>query len=144
MSTAKRFADWIRALLAQEPRPSQADFSERQDVRITFSSIECVDRSPRNEEVRLGHLYCVVNSDKRKWALFKCPCGCGSVITLSLQAVHSPRWQLTESVCGRPTLYPSVWRDKGCLSHFWLKDGRILWCYDSGSHPDDWKSRRGC
>ncbi|WP_368356434.1 DUF6527 family protein [Acidithiobacillus ferruginosus] len=77
-----------------------------------------------------------MTADKPKWALFKCPCRCGDVVTLSLQPVHRPHWRLTRTLTGRPTLYPSVWRDKGCLSHFWLRDGRVSWCADTGSSPD--------
>jgi len=80
--------------------------------------------------------YCVTNADKPKWALFRCPCGCDSVVTLSLQPVHQTHWRLARTHAGRPTLYPSVWRDTGCLSHFWLRDGRISWCFDTGTHPD--------
>ncbi|WP_288142219.1 DUF6527 family protein [Mesorhizobium sp.] len=25
-------------------------------------------------------------------------------------------------------MHPSVWRTKGCLSHFWLNDGRCRSC----------------
>ncbi|MEG0619333.1 MAG: DUF6527 family protein [Bacilli bacterium] len=25
-------------------------------------------------------------------------------------------------------LYPSVFLKKGCKSHFWIKNGKIIWC----------------
>jgi len=103
---------------------------------INFSTVNVVNKPPKNENVVAGRLYCVVVSGRMKWTLFLCPCGCGSIVTLSLQPVHTPFWKLTKMASGRATLYPSVWRDNGCFSHFWVKDGRVYWCVNTGTHPD--------
>src|SRR6185437_1486385 len=41
---------------------------------------------------------------------------------------------------GVPTLYPSVWREGGCGSHFIVWRGRILWCdrYEAGNAEPDY------
>ena len=65
-----------------------------------------------------GHLW---------YAVLACPCGCGETIQLSLLPDDRPRWRLT-SPGGVPTLSPSVWRHRGCRSHFVLRDGRVTWC----------------
>jgi hypothetical protein len=57
-----------------------------------------------------------------------CPCGCGQVIHLSLLPDDSPSWAVSFDRDGLPTLSPSVWRTKGCRSHFFLRHGRIAWC----------------
>ena len=116
--------------------PGPPPRESKSEPPVTFPAISVVDKPPRNEEVEPGHLYCVLSGNKPKWALFQCPCACGTVITLSLQPVHNPHWRLSKTVPGRPTLHPSVWRDKGCLSHFWLRDGRVSWCFDTGNHPE--------
>jgi hypothetical protein len=103
---------------------------------ITFNAITDVGAPPSNEQVSAGVFYKVARNDQAKWALFLCPCGCGDVITLSLQTAHHPRWQEYPSKDSRPTLRPSVWRDVGCFSHFILQDGRIYWCNDTGISPD--------
>ncbi|WP_414144281.1 DUF6527 family protein [Burkholderia territorii] len=59
--------------------------------------------------------------------MFRCPCPCSETITLSLQKVHKPHWNLQATIDGRGTLYPSVWRTQGCRSHFWIRDGRVYW-----------------
>ncbi len=110
--------------------------SKRSMPPVYFDRIITVQKPPRNEEIGEGTLYYVAPSGKPKWSLFQCPCGCGSVITLSLQYVHTPHWRLEKSVSGNPTLHPSVWRDKECLSHFWVKEGRVFWCVDTGTHPN--------
>lgn len=56
-----------------------------------------------------------------------CPCGCGEAIRLSLIKNDRPRWKATQQPDGAVTLHPSVWRTKGCESHFILRNGRIIW-----------------
>jgi hypothetical protein len=95
---------------------------------IHFQKINLVEKPPRNGEVQKNMLYLVAPNNRHKWVLFQCPCGCQSVITLSLQGAHNPHWTLAKSRADRPILSPSVWRDTGCLSHFLVNDGRIFWC----------------
>ena len=40
----------------------------------------------------------------------------------------APRWDLRINAGGLPSLNPSVWRQTGCRSHFWLRDGHLEWC----------------
>jgi hypothetical protein len=73
------------------------------------------------------HLY-VAGEGLHLWfAAFLCPCGCGATVQLSLMLEGRPRWQLSEHPDGTATLTPSVWRTKGCRSHFWVRRGRIEW-----------------
>ena len=58
----------------------------------------------------------------------RCPCGCGHTIELLLIREAAPRWNLSTDAHGLPTLKPSVWRQTGCRSHFWVRSGRIDWC----------------
>jgi uncharacterized protein DUF6527 len=56
-----------------------------------------------------------------------CPCGCHDAIHISLLANDSPSWRLRIHAKNEPSLEPSVWRQRGCKSHFFLKRGRIVW-----------------
>jgi hypothetical protein len=58
----------------------------------------------------------------------RCPCGCGHVIELLIIREAKPRWDIQIDRKGFPSLSPSVWRQKGCRSHFWVKGGRVHWC----------------
>lgn len=58
---------------------------------------------------------------------FKCPCGCDRTIELLLPEDVKPRWTCEIDTLGRPSLHPSVWLNNGCKSHFWLKEGRVVW-----------------
>jgi len=63
-----------------------------------------------------------------EWSVgFMCPCGCGESIELLLPEFIEPRWSLTLDEIGRPTLTPSVWRNEGCRSHFFVRGGRVIW-----------------
>ncbi|WP_412768188.1 DUF6527 family protein [Vreelandella titanicae] len=38
-----------------------------------------------------------------------------------------PNWSITIGQSDRPTLHPSVWLKGGCKSHFWLREGKVVW-----------------
>jgi hypothetical protein len=61
-------------------------------------------------------------------AAMQCPCGCRDVIQLNLLKQTRPRWTFQEHKDGSVSLMPSVWRQNGCRSHFFLRHGRIDWC----------------
>lgn len=67
--------------------------------------------------------------DGEEWSIgMRCPCGCGESIELPLMLEAKPRWDVKIDHRGRPTLYPSVWRKSGCRAHFWIRNGRVVWC----------------
>lgn len=132
-----RFDELIECL--QDParqRELRLWFESQPIPQVTFLDIRRVDKPPHNENVEKSAFYFVFSSNRPRWVLFWCPCGCKSIITLSLQQNHRPHWRLKQSRDSRPTLFPSVWRDIGCMSHFWVEDGRIYWCHNTGSPPD--------
>jgi hypothetical protein len=71
-------------------------------------------------------------------AVFRCPCGCGELIELSLHRVGRPRWIATPHLDGRITLRPSVWRTTGCRSHFILERGRVIFV-EEPAHRVPWE-----
>lgn len=71
----------------------------------------------------------IVREDGFLWhASMLCPCGCGELLHMNLIPSDRPCWQLTKHQNRTVTLYPSIWRKKGCYSHFWFRHGRVLWC----------------
>lgn len=95
---------------------------------IFFNSITVLNKTPSNDSVADKQFILVMQRTQPIWAMFRCPCGCGYVISLPLQKIHTPHWVVTRSLGNRPTLYPSVSQSKGCRSHFWIEDGRVYWC----------------
>ncbi len=105
------------------------------EPKVHYNSLQIVNKTPGNAAIKENEFIAVIHENTPFWAMFKCPCGCGTVISLSLQRTHKPSWVVEKSKYGRPTLYPSVWQNKGCCSHFWIKDGRVHWCNNSGNEP---------
>jgi hypothetical protein len=132
------FSSWSGRPPRRHTENDVVDWLSRQPLpTITFAEFRVVDAPPANDSIAGGEFYRVVRNGQDKWALFLCPCGCSQVITLSLQRAHKPRWVVTATNDGRPSMRPSVWRDVGCLSHFWLEDGRVYWCRNTGTSPEE-------
>jgi hypothetical protein len=73
-------------------------------------------------------VYLAGENDNLWAAAMICPCGCAEVIELNLLKEARPCWSVQEHSDGTVTLAPSVWRQKGCRSHFLVRHGRIDWC----------------
>ncbi len=75
-----------------------------------------------------NHRLILLKDDGEDWSVgFLCPCGCGDKIELLLLKNVTPRWDIIIDRRNRPTLYPSIARTVGCCSHFWVKEGKIVW-----------------
>lgn len=71
----------------------------------------------------------LTRDDGDDWSVgMRCPCGCGERIELMILRGTRPRWDISVSDAGKPSLHPSVWRNSGCRSHFWVREGRVIWC----------------
>lgn len=130
----RRLVNGVRALFAG-PKPLQGGTADRPLPPVWFGKIEKVEKTPSNDAIEDKKFIQVQYKSKVYWVLFRCPCHCGDVISLPVQPSHSPRWTVSESPAGRPSLYPSVWRNKGCMSHFWIEDGRVFLTSDIGVAP---------
>jgi len=70
----------------------------------------------------------LVYRDRLRLLIMLCPCGCGEQIVLNIDPQAGSAWRLyrTENNEEEITVYPSVWRDTGCGSHFIIWRGHIL------------------
>jgi hypothetical protein len=76
------------------------------------------------QKLEAGVLYV---SEEYETAAHLCPCGCGEKIRTPLGPTE---WGLVERSDG-PSLYPSVgnWH-LPCRSHYWIRDGAVVWARD--------------
>ena len=63
------------------------------------------------------------------WCIgMRCPCGCGQQLEMMLLKEVKPRWDARVNSRGQVSLHPSVWLRTGCRSHFWMREGKVIWC----------------
>jgi hypothetical protein len=67
----------------------------------------------------------IVDRQGPRWLILSCPCGCGAELPVNLDRRAGPAWRLYESPKGK-SVYPSVWRDSDCKSHFIIWRDHIL------------------
>lgn len=105
---------WLRRILARLAPPRR--------LRVVESD-SLPERLPWRDVV-------LARDGDEDWCVgMRCPCGCGRTIELLVIPEAKPRWDISVDRKRRPSLSPSVWLQKGCRSHFWLKAGRVQW-YD--------------
>ncbi len=59
--------------------------------------------------------------------VLKCPCGCNQDIMLNLLKDTKPKWDFDFTSNAEINIYPSIWRNIGCKSHFFIKNGKVDW-----------------
>ncbi len=69
----------------------------------------------------------LVQRGRPRSVIMKCPCGCGEELVINLDDRIGPAWRLYRDKRGL-TLFPSVWRESGCRSHFIVWHDTILMC----------------
>ena len=94
--------------------------------------LERVETRPKDVDIPSKTVVVVGHKELPKWALMRCPCGCGEILILSLMKRFRNYWQYETDTWGRITLTPSVWKNDGCRSHFILKKGKVVWCKNYG------------
>jgi hypothetical protein len=91
---------------------------------------EIVSKMPQPSKITEKQITFVGDRQMLKRALLKCPCGCGDVLNLSLMKNHIPNWAVKFDSKDKVTLSPSVWKNDGCRSHFFVRKGKIIWAKD--------------
>lgn len=76
----------------------------------------------------------LIERGRPRWLLLSCPCGCGEEFPINLDPRAGPAWRLYISQHTGLSLYPSVWRESGCESHYVIWRDKI---YMFGRYEDD-------
>ena len=80
------------------------------------------------EKPRARTVYIVGGRSHPYEAVFACPRGCGEFLRVDVAPQHRKSWRVSEHKGGAISLSPSVWLTTECRCHFWLQNGRIVWC----------------
>jgi len=79
------------------------------------------------QKINVNKIY-IVGESEMPWVLaFMCPCGCNNLIQLNLLQDAEPRWKFRIDKQKKIYISPSVWRIKGCQSHFFIRKSKIHW-----------------
>src|SRR6266850_1857380 len=81
--------------------------------------------SPLDDELPRGVVLVEVRDGYLKWAHLVCP-KCGDHIQLPLAGKRP--WKVSVDLLRRPTFSPSIWEQKHCGAHFFIRKGSIVWC----------------
>ena len=76
----------------------------------------------------------LVERGRPRLLMISCPCGCGELFPINLDPRAGPAWRLYSDPRGGVSLYPSVWRESGCESHYVIWRNRI---YLFGTYEDE-------
>jgi hypothetical protein len=77
----------------------------------------------------------LVERGRPRLLLLSCPCGCGEHFPINLDPRAGPAWRLYRNRRSGLTLFPSVWRESGCCSHYVIwRDKIILF----GQYEEEW------
>jgi hypothetical protein len=89
---------------------------------------ETVDsRGAASELLRDAHDVVLVHRGQPRWLIISCPDSCGEELPINLDRRAGPAWRLYFKD-SEMSLFPSLWRDSGCGSHFITWDNSIIWC----------------
>lgn len=74
-----------------------------------------------------------------RWLVIACPCGCGAEIPVNLDARAGKAWRIYRNPRSGLSLFPSVWRDTDCRSHFivWRDSILLFGSGRRGLEPED-------
>lgn len=115
---------WLKKWLKWQRKQLNKLYRLWYQFRFRKLSVHIVNDIP--DQTIPGILF-LVGEDEDYWAAsMRCPCGCNESITLNLIGQH-PVWQAIEGQSGKITLHPSIHRQTGCRSHYWIRDEIVIW-----------------
>lgn len=106
------------------------------NIKISLKGI-VESRSQATGKLRASGDSVLVQRGVPRLLLLMCPCGCGHEIPINLDARAGKAWRLYHRRKSGISLFPSVWLDSGCKSHFIIWRDKILLL---GRYFDDYES----
>ena len=89
-------------------------------------TLETTSRANAAAHLRMPGDAVLISRGTPRWLILRCPCGCGEEVPVNLDPRSGKAWRLYRSTRAGLTLFPSVWRDTGCGSHFVIWRDHIL------------------
>jgi hypothetical protein len=83
-------------------------------------------RSEASAQLKAAGDAVLVERGRPRLLVLSCPCGCGEEFPINLDERSGPAWRLYENSRSGVSVFPSVWRESGCRSHYIIWRDRIL------------------
>lgn len=87
-----------------------------------YKYIEDVPDFPKSRTI-----YIIGNQGYYWQLVVECPCGCKKLLYMNLMKEHYPNWSYQISERNKISISPSIDRFVGCKSHFFIKNGHLIW-----------------
>jgi len=98
--------------------------TQHEQIRF-YDSISVVrDQAAARAAATSNACIAIIERGVPRWAVFRCPDGCGELVSVNLDSRAGPHWRLVRER-DTITLIPSVWRESGCRSHFIIWKNRV-------------------
>ncbi len=94
-------------------------------------------RSEASGHLKLPGDAVLITRGRPRWLLLSCPCGCGEEFPINLDPRTGPAWRLYKHLRTGLSLFPSVWRESGCRSHYIIWRDKI---YLFGRYEEDFEN----
>lgn len=104
-------------------------------LRLNFKGVVS-SRSDTTGMLNVAGDAVLVERGRPRLLVLMCPCGCGEIYATNLDGQAGKAWRLYRKG-GSITIYPSIWRDNGCESHFIISKSKIFLFERWGSDDDD-------
>lgn len=102
-------------------KPQTVDFKDH-TRRFIIKNIEDVPAIISDNTI-----FIIQDGNEPELIAFKCPCGCNENILLNLLKDARPQWRFRINQNKMIDINPSIWRKRGCKSHFFIKNGIVEW-----------------
>jgi len=94
-------------------------------------------RGEASDHITLPGDAVVIERGRPRWLLLACPCGCGEKLPINLDPRAGPAWRIYRRQRSGVSLFPSVWRESGCKSHFVIWRNKIFLFGIGDANMDD-------
>lgn len=122
MKIIRKFYSWFLSLFSKK----EIEVTEiiTKEVSNAFSYSYEVDLP---DTIKSKQILIIKDGVEPELLVLKCPCGCNQDIMLNLLKDTKPKWDFDFTSKDEINIYPSIWRNIGCKSHFFIKKGKVDW-----------------
>lgn len=120
-----------------QPQPDRVNLTDWRHMTTISLNVRAIveSRSDVGSHLAKPGDAVIIQRGQPRWMMLKCPCGCREEIPINLDRRAGKAWRYYDAGAKGISLFPSVWRDTGCQSHFIIWRGVIMLFDGSSEEP---------